>query len=457
MTAPVQVPDEWRGLHPAAKAHVHARLAEAVWRKKRDLWSPYPWQVPPDDPVTQGAWLMLGGRGTGKTDGAARYVVDHVHGPPCDPRLPGGHRIAIVAPTLGDAVESCVQGPSGLKAHDPGVRLRGGTGGTYARWASGAEAKLFGASTPDDVERLRAGGNRCLVWMEEVAAMRYLGPALDHTALGLRLGVRPHYVMSTTPKPRPEVRALLKDPRVVVSRGRTEEAVHLDESVRLAYLRRYGGTRLGRQELDGEVLADVEGALWNLSGIEAGRVAAVDRGDLARIVVAIDPAATSAETSDETGLVVVGVSSRGSCPACGVLQSGMGPHLFVLQDLSGRFTPDGWARRAVDAYEVWEADAIVAETNNGGEMVGSVLRTVSRSARYRAVTATRGKRTRAEPVAALYEQGKAHHVGGSLARLEDQMTTWVPGEGDSPDRMDALVWGATEATLTRRGHASTGR
>lgn len=444
----MQAPDEWRLLPAEAKAHVAHRLADEVWRRRRALWQPYPWQVPPGAPATQGAWLMLGGRGTGKTDGAARYVVDHVHGPPCDPRVKGGHRIAIVAPTLGDAVESCVTGPSGLQAHDPTVVLRGGTGGTYVRWPGGAEGKLFGAHTPEDVNRLRAGGNRCLVWMEEAAAMRYLADALTHSRLGLRVGGRPHYVMSTTPRPRPEVQALLRDPSVLVTRGRTRDAVHLDETVRAAYERLYAGTRLGRQELDGEVLADVEGALWTLGLIDAGRVPQVERGDLARVTVAIDPAATSAESSDETGIVVVGASDRKTCPVCGPTDGT--PHLFVLQDVSGRYSPDGWARRAVAAYDEWEADEVVAETNNGGEMVGAVLRTVSRAARYRAVTASRGKRTRAEPIAALYEQGKAHHVG-AFPRLEDQMTTWVPGESDSPDRMDAMVWGATGTALRRAG------
>lgn len=451
------MPDEWRLLPPEAKAHVQRRLAHEAWRRRRNLWEPYPWQVPPGDPEAQGTWLMLGGRGTGKTDGAARYVVDHVHGPACDPRLPGGHRIAIIAPTLGDAVESCVNGPSGLKAHDPSVVLRGGSGGTFVRWASGAEGKLFGAHTPDDVERLRSGGNRCLVWLEEAAAMRYLGPALDHARFGLRIGTRPHFVASTTPKARPEVRALLADPTTLTTRGRTRDAVHLDPAVRAKYEARYAGTRLGRQELEGELLTDVEGALWTWGLIDGPRVQdadAFDRGTLARVVVAIDPAATNTDDSDETGIVAVGVSDRAVCPVCGPLAKGDGPHAFVLADRSGRYSPDEWARVAVDLHDDLGADVIVAEVNNGGDMVGAVLRTVTRSARYRAVTASRGKRTRAEPVAALYEQGKVHHVGAH-ARLEDQMTTWVPGDGSSPDRMDALVWGLTEAAVNRsRGYAS---
>src|SRR5690606_8572025 len=165
------------GLPPEALELLEAELAARLWRKRWDRWTPYPWQVPPEHIPTLGWWLQLGGRGTGKTDGCARYMVAHVNGPPCDPRLNGGHRMAIIAPTQGDAVEACVNGPSGLKAHDPRVVLRTTAGGTFARWPNGAEAKLFGAHTPDDIERLRAGGNRCLVWVEEVAAQRRLKDA----------------------------------------------------------------------------------------------------------------------------------------------------------------------------------------------------------------------------------------------------------------------------------------
>jgi phage terminase large subunit-like protein len=385
-------------------------------------------------------FLMIGGRGTGKTDGAARYVIDHVAGPACDRRLPGGHRVAIIAPTLGDAVESCVTGPSGLKAHDPTVRMVGGVGGTFVRWPSGAEGKLFGAHTPEDRERLRSGGNRCLVWMEELAAQRYLADALDHARFGLRIGPRPHFVGSTTPRPKPAVKALLADVRTLVTRGKTRDAVHLDTTVRDDLLARYGGTRLGRQELDGELLEDTPGALWTLQVLDDSRVTPEQVPDLKRVVVAIDPAVTSGDDSDLTGIMVVGQGVDGDA--------------YVLADLSCRDTPDGWARRAVAAYDKWNADTIVAEVNNGGDLVQSVIATVDRRARYRAVRASRGKRTRAEPVAALWEQGRAHLVG-SHPELEDQLITWTPDSGSSPDRLDALVWGVTETALqVRRGHVS---
>jgi phage terminase large subunit-like protein len=454
VTAPLL--ERWRDWSVEEQRLFRDSLAQGIRDKRWNAWTPYPWQVPPAEIPTHGTWLMLGGRGTGKTDGCARYMAEHVAGPPCDPRVRGGHRMAIVAPTLGDAAESCVSGPSGLRAHDPTARLKGGTGGLHVAWPSGAEARLFGAYTPEDVERLRAGGNRCLVWLEEVAAMRHLGPALEHTALGLRVGPRPHYIGSTTPKPRKELRDLLADPTTITTRGKTSEATHLDPTVRDRLYAKHKGTRLERQELEGLVLDDVEGALWTWTMLERGRLKEVIRGEVARIVVAIDPAATNTAESDETGIVVVAVSDARRCPACGDLERGTGPHGFVLEDLSGKFSPDGWARLAVEAYDRWQADTIVAEVNNGGEMVGHVIRTVDPTVRYRPVTASRGKRTRAEPVAALYEQDKVHHVGEGLGTLEEQMTTWSPGaDKDSPDRMDALVWGLTEAMLNRRrGHAS---
>lgn len=747
----------WAELPYAGKVALVQRLADQVTARRRALWHPYPWQIPPGDIPAHGTWLQMGGRGVGKTDGAARYVTDHVRGPACDPRLPGGHRIAIVAPTLGDAVESCVYGPSGLRAHDPSVTLRQGAGGIHVRWPTGAEAKLFGAHTPDDVERLRSGGNRCVAhgtlvatadghrpiesirpgdlvwtrnglrtvlhagqtdvrevwrlsagpwsvdltsdhkvwtetrgwvpaglltpsdtvmtwnngpirstapvsshgtgtgggytktvttgtptgdcstgpstrspmaeslterksttgtttnstitrttsslkprrntgpntttsaaptgtpwagtpvhgiaetsstpapfaggrssagqpgpmfssagryavsvttrplepaahirngfawcaanlsapapvarprlvpavvrqclptgtvvpvydltvaddhefiaggilihncvcWLEEIAAMRQLGPALDHTAFGLRIGPRPHYVASTTPKPRPELRRLLANPLTVITRGRTADAIHLDPAVRAELMARYGGTRLGRQELEGEVLDDVEGALWTWDGIDAGRVRQDDVPDLVRIAVAVDPAVSVTETSDEMGLVAGGMGTDG--------------HVYILAD---RSVKDAGASAARRVWQLWAdvgASVVVYESNQGKRWVGDVLSQVWRQMQAEGVlpagspplseiNATLGKRLRADPVAAMYEPpAKVHHVipvpaashrdpmqivtdqlhtrspvvlpsdAGRFEALEDQMTTWVPESGESPDRLDALV------------------
>ncbi|MEU7154103.1 terminase family protein [Streptomyces sp. NPDC045456] len=431
-------------MSPAALRALRDRLAARLWQDRWDAWTPYEWQVPPAEIETHGMWLQLGGRGTGKTDGCARYAVAHVNGPPCDARVPGGHRLSIIAPTQGDAVESAVNGPSGIRAHDPRVVVRTTVGGTHVRWPSGAEAKLFGAHSPDDIERLRSGGNRCLVWLEEAAAMRRLGDALIHSAMGLRLGPQPHYIASTTPKPSREIRDLIARDDVHVTRGRTRDAIHLPALMRSKLIAQYAGTRLERQELDGELIDDVEGALWSWGLIDATRVGAVP--DTARLVVAVDPAATSHDEADEMGIIVAGLSRQYIPDLNGTVRQ----HGYVVDDLSRRMPPIEAARRAVEAYHAHRADAVIAEVNNGGEWIGEVIRQVDPTVNYRTVHASRGKATRAEPVAALFEQ-RAAHIVGSFPELEEQLTTWVPGD-DSPDRLDALVWALTDLMLAPAGN-----
>ncbi|KJK55636.1 phage terminase large subunit family protein [Saccharothrix sp. ST-888] len=442
MTSPA-VRAELQSLAPEELELLERELAAKLWRKRWNAWTPYPWQVCPGEVETHGMWLQLGGRGTGKTDGCARYMVEHVQGPPCDGRVPGGHRMSIIAPTQGDAVESAVNGPSGLRAHDPRVVLRTTVGGTHVKWPSGAEAKLFGAHTPDDVERLRSGGNRCLVWLEEAAAMRQLKAALAHSAMGLRVGPRPHYIASTTPKPRREIVDLIARPDTLLTKGRTRDAHHLPQMMRDKLVAQYAGTRLERQELDGEVLQDVDGALWTWPLLDQLRVGAAR--PMMRIVVAIDPAVSNTSESDETGIVVVGLSQELMPDRVGTLQR----HAYVLDDLSGRYHPHEWAAKALEAYDRWGADRIIGEVNNGGDLVRNTIHTVRASAPFAPVSASRGKARRAEPVAALYEQYRVHHVG-SFPELEDQQTTWVPGEPGSPDRMDALVWAVTHLMVTAR-------
>lgn len=432
------------GLSPAELELLETELAARLWQKRWNRWTPYPWQVPPAEIPTLGWWLQLGGRGTGKTDGCARYMVSHVNGPPCDPRLPGGHRMAIIAPTQGDAVEACVNGPSGLKAHDPRVMLRTTVGGTFARWPNGSEAKLFGSHTPDDVERLRAGGNRCLVWMEEVAAQRRLKDAITHSEMGLRIGPNPHYIGSTTPKPRTELIELTRSPKTTVTRGRTRDAIHLPEEQRLHLIQKYAGTRTEAQELDGVLLEDIEGALWTRETLDATRVGAAP--PMSRVVVAMDPAATSHDESDEMGILVAGLGQQYLPDVNGTLRQ----HGYVLDDVSGRMAPVEAARRAVAAYHKHRADAIVAEVNNGGEWIGTVIRQIDPTVNYRTVHATRGKLTRAEPVAAVFEQ-RAAHIVGSLPEFEEQLVTWVPGDA-SPDRLDGGVWALTDLMLASAGN-----
>jgi phage terminase large subunit-like protein len=410
-------------------ARRQAEVAAAIaGRDLSEPWTPYPHQIPPagDD---WDLWLLLAGRGAGKTDAAASYTDAHVNGPPCLPGLPGGHRVAIVAPTHGDAVEACVNGPSGLKAHNPSVRLVTAQGGTFVRWPSGAEAKLFGAYTPEDVERLRAGGNRCFAWCEELAAWRFIDACWDHLTFGLRLGEHPRRVASTTPKPKPLLRQLVGDERTAISRATTDDNPNLSPAYRRS-LERYRGTRLGRQEIGGEMLDDVVGALWNWAMLDDRRPAPPD---LARCVVAVDPSGGSDPENDEQGIV-----------ACGLGADARG---YVLADRSCKLSPDGWGRRAVQAYIDFQADAIVGEANFGGDMVEAVIRTAARAmgvtVTYKAVHASRGKAVRAQPIAALYEQKRVSHCD-VFAELEEELTSWTPESGRSPNRLDTLVWALTE-------------
>lgn len=423
--------------------------AEMLSPKDATNWTPLDHFITPPQPWY--LWMLFGGRGSGKTAHAARYVHDHVHGPPCLPQVPGGHWISIVAPTLGDAVTSCVEGPSGLRAHDPGIKVLNRPGGIIARWSNGCEAKLFGAHSPEDVERFRAGGNRCLVWNEEMAAWRYLEEAWQQIRYGLRSGPRPHAIASTTPRSKLLIKKLVKESRdpnskIIVSHGNTKSNPHLNDQVREELYKDYAGTRMGRQELDGELLEDVEGALWSGELIDRHRITEQEQPqEYDRVIVAIDPAAS--ENGDEHGIVVVGIKYKWD--DWHFIQHPELSHAFILADYSLNGSPNKWGKQAIRAYRDFKADCMVAEVNNGGDMVTNVILGLDDRVPVLPVHATRGKVKRAEPVANLYEQGRIHHVG-MFAKLEDQMTTWDPGDIDeswSPDHMDAMVWGVTEGML----------
>jgi phage terminase large subunit-like protein len=370
-------------------------------------------------------WLILAGRGWGKTRTGAEWIkaqaLEHA-----------GTRWAVVAPTYADARDTCIEGESGLLSILPTDRV-----GNWNRsmgeltLANGSRVKLFSADEP---ERLR-GPQHHGAWCDEPASWRYGLDAWDQLQFGLRLGDRPRTVVTGTPKPVRLVKQLAARDDVVVTRGSTfDNAANLAPSALAELKARYEGTRLGRQELYAELLLDTPGALWSLNQFEAEGFRVDHPPELERAVVAIDPAVTSDEGADLTGLVAVGLGTDG--------------HLYVLADRTLRATPDGWARAAVDLYDEIEGDRVVAEVNNGGDLVEHVLRTVDDAVPYRKVTASRGKRLRAEPVAALYEQGRVHHVGG-LVELEDQMVSWTPDVGWSPDRLDALVWAVTELVPQR--------
>ena len=397
-------------------------------------WHPYPHQIAPALPWK--TWALIAGRGSGKTDAGAHYVDAHARGAPC---LPGTvpHRIAVIAPTLPDAQQTCVLGDSGILRANQSVRYRPGSmKEADLVWPNGAQARLFGAHGPDDPNRLR-GPQHCLVWCDELAAWVRVDETWDMMEFGLRLGPDPRVVVTTTPRPRAVIRRLLADPSTAVTRASTRDNPSLPDDRRNALYARYAGTRLGRQELDAEVIDDADGALWTRAMIPYGRPTQRMNlrtkeltWDLSRVVVAIDPAVTSGEDSDETGIVGAG---RGA--------DGRG---YVLADASCRMAPADWARRAINLYRELQADRIVAEANNGGDLVSTVIHTIDPNVPVTLVHAARGKRTRAEPVSALYEQRRVSHLS-PFPDLEDQMCSYtgMPGE-DSPDRMDALVWALTE-------------
>ena len=295
-------------------------------------------------------------------------------------------------------------------------------------WPNGAVATVYSADNPD---RLR-GPQHHRFWVDEIAAWVKLQGAWDMLLFGLRLGEHPRGCITTTPRPVPLLKELLKDPRTVVSRGTTyDNRENLAGAFFESVIRKYEGTRLGRQELDAEILEDIEGALWKLADLDDCRVHELP--PLVRVVVAIDPAMTSNKDSDETGIIVAGRGEDGRC--------------YVLADGSGRHTPNAWAREAVALYRRFEADRIIGEVNNGGDLVETNIRTVDAKVPYKAVHASRGKATRAEPVVALYEQGRVRHYG-THPKLEDQMTTWDPNSSKSPDRVDSLTYAITELMLT---------
>jgi phage terminase large subunit-like protein len=326
-----------------------------------------------------------------------------------------------------------VEGESGLLAtHPKDQRPIYEPSKRRVTWPNGAVATLFNATEPDQLR----GPQHDLAWLDELAKWRYAQETFDMLQFGLRLGDKPRQCVTTTPRPTPLVRYLMKQPRWVVTKGSTyDNQANLAPSFVKQIISRYEGTRLGRQELNAEVLDDAPGALWTRAKLDETRRRKTDKlPDMQRIVVAIDPAA-SAGTEDgqaETGIVVagMGVDGRG----------------YVLDDVSCRATPNAWARQAVAAYDLYSADAIVAETNQGGDMVEQTIRSVRPSIPFIGVRASRGKVTRAEPVAALYEQGRVSHVG-SFPQLEDQMVLFTPlgiEGGTTADRTDALVWALTE-------------
>lgn len=409
-----------------------------------------PWRTiaRPDQLAPEGewfVWLILAGRGWGKSRTAGEWCLEKAR------RFPGC-RIALVAATAADIRDTMIEGESGLLACLDPSEFRGGSiDSGYNRslaeiiLANGSRFKGYTAEKP---RKLR-GPQHHFAWADEAAywSDAFKGPITDTTWSNLVIGTRlpikrgwpknyqSQIVVATTPRPVALLRSSDTDPSrsglmqrdtTIITRGKTvDNLANLSETYRATVVAPMLGTRLGRQELDGELLEERENALWKREDIDQQRVDPSDVPDLARVVVGIDPAVSDGESAAQTGIIVAGASKDG--------------HGYVLADYTIRGTPMQAMKRAVEAYEEFQADRIVAEVNNGGDYIGTLLRTVDAGIAYRPVHATRGKAIRAEPISALYEQKRVHHVG-SFPQLEDEMVMWAPGDEVSPDRMDALVW-----------------
>ena len=377
-------------------------------------------QRPPNGLWT--AWMLLAGRGFGKTRAGAEWVRSQVESGRVG-------RIALVARTPAEIKETMIYGPSGLLSIcPPWAKPQYEHTNRKLTWPNGATAFIYSSYEPDQLR----GQQFEAAWCDELASWKYPQDTWDILAFTLRFGLDPRIVITTTPKPLALLRELVARPDIIVTRGTSYDNEDNLAPGFYAHIRTtYEGTKIGRQEIHADLIDQSEDALWEREWIDDSRVERAPES-LREVVVAIDPAVTSNRHSNETGIVVAGVDSD--------------KHCYVLADGSDRMSPSKWAERAIALYDKHSADRIIGETNNGGDLVKEVLRTASggQTFRFRAVNASRGKYARAEPIAALYEQGRVHHVG-TLPDLEDQMCTWTPkGPADvSPDRMDALVWAIT--------------
>ena len=382
-------------------------------------------QMPPEGDWD--TWLILAGRGFGKTRTGAEWVRAQVENNQAG-------RIALVARTIPEAQSVMIEGESGIinvsppwnqPIYEPSKRK--------LTWPNGAFALAFSSHEPDQLR----GPQFDAAWCDELASWEYPNESWDNLAFALRLGHRPRSVVTTTPKPIEIVRSLPNRPGVHVTRGSTyDNQDNLPPTLFTQLIDQYDGTSIGRQEIYAELIDEDEDALWKREWIEKARLSAYP--PIARIVVSVDPAMSSKPTSSETGIVVVGADMHRE-------------HAYVLADESARLTPQGWALRTVHLFDKFGATRIIAEDNAGGDLVRSTLKAaVPRTLPYKGIKARSGKRIRAEPVAALYEQGRVHHVG-RFPKLEDQMCTWTPdlGPSHSPDRADALVHAITELMLER--------
>lgn len=372
-------------------------------------------QIPPENR----AWfcyLMRSGRGGGKTRSGSEWILKRVR--------QGYKHIALIGQTAADVRDTMVElGPSSImKIARPEERPIYEPSKRRLTFPNGAIATTFTGEEPDQLR----GPAHDTVWIDELAKFKYPEETWDNMEMGLRLGDNPQVFCTTTPRPIPIIKRLIKDPTTIDIRFSTSQnAENLSPIFLKRVQERYAGTRLGRQELEGEILEDNPNALFQRAIIENLRVTEGAVPQLIRVVVGMDPAVTGTKTSDETGIIAGGIAANG--------------HGYIIEDASLQASPAEWARAGVRVFHARRADRIIGEVNNGGDLIEVNIRTVDRNIPYTAVHASRGKAIRAEPVAALYEQGRIHHVG-TFPMLEDQMCDWSPGDAKSPDRMDALVW-----------------
>lgn len=377
-----------------------------------------PNQLPPE--TDWFLWLLLAGRGFGKTRAGAEWIHDRVW-------HQGARWITLIAATPADARDIMIEGESGiLNVGPPAQRPEYEPSKRLLTWSNGAVGRIRSGHDPDSLRGVQSDTG----WADEMASWEYPRETWDNFLFGLRLGTDPRVCVTTTPKPILIVKDLYQRCQQgdgVLTTGSTyENRANLAEPFFREIVSKYEGTTLGQQELYAQILSEASGALWTRAMIDAARVATPPT--LRRVVVGIDPAAKSKREHNETGIIAAGLGVDG--------------HAYVLQDGSGRLKPDAWAKRAVAMYHDLEADRVIGEDNNGGEMVEHTIHTVDDMVAVSRVTATRGKATRAEPIQALYQRGMVHHVG-TFGELEDQMCTWVPyddGGQESPDRLDAMVW-----------------
>lgn len=391
-------------------------------------------QLPPEgDWIT---WVVLGGRGAGKTRAGSEWIRRQVEG--ARPMDPGAcSRVALIGETLDEAREVMVFGESGImKCSPPDRRPTWNSGRRQLTWPNGASAQIFSASDP---EALRGPQFDC-AWCDELAKWRKAHETWDMLQFGLRLGSRPRQIVTTTPRNSSLLKTLLEEDSTVMTHAPTSaNSMHLASGFLESVTRKYGNSRLGRQELEGELLMDHDGALWTHDTLEAAKQ--LPEKDLSRIVVAVDPPVTSGERSDECGIIVAGVNRDGS-------PQDWTAEIILDGSLSGA-SPMSWATKAVDLYHQFRADRLIAEVNQGGDLVSTLIRQVDGTVAFRAVRASQGKTARAEPVAALYEQNRVRHRR-QFPQLEDQLVAMTlegyQGRG-SPDRADALVWAITDLMI----------